>query len=105
MKYFDAHCHVNFAAYGEGREASILMAKEEDVVLNVVGTPFHTSKAAVELAEKYDNVFATIGLHPLHTAKSYHDIKELGEGGKEFTSRGEIFDSGAYKSLGVSKRV
>lgn len=105
MKYFDAHTHVNFVAYKDDCEATILRAKDAEVGMNVVGTQFDTSKDAVALAEKYDNVYATIGLHPIHTSKSYHDEKELGEGGKEFTSRGEVFDMSAYRELGKSPRV
>ena len=82
MKYFDAHTHTNFVAYNDDREATILRARDAGVGMNIVGTQFDTSKAAVALAEKYDNVYATIGLHPIHTSKSYHDEKELGEGGK-----------------------
>ncbi len=105
MKYFDAHTHVNFVAYNEDREETILRAKEAGVAMNVVGTQKDTSSAAVALAEKYDNVYATIGLHPVHTTKSYHDVKELGDGGKEFTSRGEVFDMATYEKLGSSPRV
>ncbi len=105
MKYFDAHTHVNFVAYKDDCEATIRRAKDAEVGMNVVGTQFDTSKDAVALAEKYDNVYATIGLHPIHTSKSYHDQKELGEGGKEFTSRGEDFDMSAYRELGQSPRV
>lgn len=105
MKYFDAHTHVNFVAYNEDREETIQRAKEAGVVMNVVGTQKDTSRSAVELAEKYDNVYATIGLHPIHTSKSYHDVKELGEGGKEFTSRGEAFDMAVYEQMGASPRV
>lgn len=105
MKYFDAHTHTNFVAYNEDRETVILRAKEAEVGLNVVGTQLDTSKTAVALAEKYDNVWATIGLHPVHTTKSYHDVQELGEGGKEFTSRGEVFDLAAYQALGTNPRV
>lgn len=105
MKYFDAHTHVNFAAYNDDREEVIMRAKDAGVGMNVVGTQLDTSKAAVALAEKYDNVYATIGLHPVHTTKSYHDVKELGEGGEEFTSRGEQFDTSNYEQLGKSPRV
>jgi TatD DNase family protein len=105
MKYFDAHTHTNFVAYKDDREEVIKRAKEAGVALNVVGTQTDTSAAAVELAKKYDNVFATIGLHPVHTSKSYHDVKELGEGGKEFTSRGEEFDYSVYEELGKNPRV
>jgi len=105
MKYFDAHAHVNFAAYDTDREATILRAKEANVAMNVVGTQLDTSASAVALAEKYENIYATIGLHPIHTSTSYHDEKELGEGGKAFTSRGEVFDAVAYEALGKSARV
>ena len=71
----------------------------------MVGTQLDTSKEAVALAEKYDNVYATIGLHPIHTSKSYHDVSELGVGGKEFTSRGEVFNKAIYRPIGVSERV
>ncbi|MCE9541014.1 TatD family hydrolase [Candidatus Kaiserbacteria bacterium] len=105
MKYFDAHTHTNFVAYNDDREATVQRSKDAEVGMNVVGTQLDTSKAAVSLAEKFDNVWATIGLHPVHTTKSYHDVQELGEGGKEFTSRGEVFDIGAYEELGRHPRV
>jgi len=115
MKYFDAHTHVNFAAFDADREETIQRAKDAGVVMNVVGTQRDTSASALALAEKHDHVYATIGLHPIHTAKSYHDEKELGpsfakasegkEGGGGFTSRGEVFDVAAYEALGKSPRV
>ena len=105
MKYFDAHTHVNFVAYNDDREATIQRAKDAGVAMNVVGTQKDTSASAVALAEKYGDVYATIGLHPVHTSKSFHDVKELGEGGKEFTSRGEIFDISTYRAMGRSPKV
>ncbi len=105
MKFFDAHTHVNFAAHNEDREETILRAKEAGVVMNVVGTQLDTSSAAVALAETYDTIYATIGLHPIHTAKSFHDPEELGEGSTGFTSRGERFDPAVYEEMGKNPRV
>jgi TatD DNase family protein len=105
VKYFDAHTHVNFAAFKDDMDAAIQRATDAGVGMNVVGTQFDTSKSCVETAEKYENVYATIGLHPIHTGKSYHDEKELGEGGKAFTSRGEEFDAAKYESLAQSPKV
>ena len=105
MKYFDAHTHANFAAYADDRPAVIARAKEAGVGMNTVGTQLDTSTEAVELAGQYDNVWATVGLHPIHTTKSYHDTQELGEGGKEFTSRGEVFDAAAYEILARNPRT
>ncbi len=105
MRYFDAHTHVNFAAFKDDMDAAIQRAHDAGVGMNVVGTQYDTSKHCVETAEKYDDVYATIGLHPIHTGKSYHDEKELGEGGKAFTSRGEDFDPSKYEALAQSSKV
>ena len=106
-KFFDVHTHVQFAAYDNPDEV-IKRALDNDVWLVNVGTQRDTSKLAVDLANKYkEGVYAAIGLHPIHTDKSYHDEKELGEGesAKSFTSRGEEFDYDYYKKLGEDKKV
>lgn len=105
MKYFDAHTHLNFAAYVGEEDAAVERALEAGVGVNIVGTQFDTSVSAVALAEKHDGAYATIGLHPIHTGKSFHDEKELGEGGKAFTSRGEEFDISNYEKLAQSPKV
>jgi TatD DNase family protein len=105
MKYFDAHTHVNFVAFKDDMDAAIKRAADAGVGMNIVGTQFDTSCEAVAIAEKYKDVYATIGLHPIHTGKSYHDEKELGEGGKAFTSRGEYFDAAQYEALAASPKV
>ncbi|MBI5470214.1 TatD family hydrolase [Candidatus Kaiserbacteria bacterium] len=105
MRYFDAHTHLNFVAFKDDTDAVVQRALEQQVGMNVVGTQYDTSVSAVKLAEKHKGVYATIGLHPIHTGKSYHDEKELGEGGKAFTSRGEEFDSSKYEKLGANKKV
>ena len=105
-KFFDAHGHPNFIAYKDDRDEVIKRALDAGVWVGVVGTQQDTSKSAVELAGKYpEGVYAIIGLHPIHTDKSFHDEAELGEGGKEFTSRGEIFNTTIYRSMAKSPKV
>ena len=105
-KYIDIHSHVNFKAFDEDREEVIRRALENDTWVINVGTQADTSRKAVEMANQYEEgVYAIIGLHPIHTGASYHDEKELGEGGKEFTSRGEAFDKESYRELLKDKKV
>ena len=99
-KYIDSHCHTNFVAYDSDRDLVVRRALDNDTWLINIGTQYDTSKKAVEMTNEYnEGVYACIGLHPIHTGKSYHDHEELGEEGKEFTSRGETFDKEKYKGL------
>lgn len=106
-KLIDVHTHTHFAAYENPKEV-IDRSLANGVWLINVGTQRDTSAKAVEWAQQYpEGVYAAIGLHPIHTDKSYHDVKELGggEAAKEFTSRGEVFDYDFYKKLGASPKV
>lgn len=105
-KFFDIHSHVNFKAYEEDRDIVIKRSLDEGVWMMNVGTQKDTSAFAVELANKYERgVYAAIALHPIHTSKSHHDTKELGEEGKAFTSRGEEFDTEYYLKLAQDPKV
>lgn len=105
MNYYDCHTHVNFVAFKDDADATIKRAQEVGVGMILVGTQYDTSADGVRVAEAHHDVYAAIGLHPIHSTKSYHDEKELGEGGKEFTSRGEVFDMEKYVALGQSPKV
>lgn len=73
MKYIDIHCHLNFPDYAEDREAVIRRAADAEVGMIIVGTHRETSTLAVELAEKHENVWAIVGLHPIYAHKEKFD--------------------------------
>jgi len=109
-RLIDVHTHAQFAAYEseDNMQGVIDRALKEDIWLVNVGTQKDTSESAITLADKYDEgVYATVGLHPIHTAESYHDEKELGGGdaAKTFTSRGEEFDAEVYMKLASHPKV
>lgn len=104
----DAHTHVHFAAFEKDYREVIDRALKAGVSMITVGTQKDTSRRGVEVANEYKTgVYATVGLHPLHTAKSYHDAQELGggEAAKAFTSRGEEFDYDYYLKLARDPKV
>ncbi|MEK7212665.1 MAG: TatD family hydrolase, partial [Patescibacteria group bacterium] len=108
MRFIDAHTHAQFAAFGDGSKEVIDRALENGIWLINVGTQQDTSRLAVEIAKRYpEGVYATVGLHPIHTAKSFHDAQELGDtaDAKGFTSRGEEFDYDYYKKLAQDPKV
>lgn len=63
----DAHCHLNFKVFENDVDEVIKKAFEKGVkaIINV-GAQLDTSKRAVELAGKYENLYATVGIHPHH---------------------------------------
>jgi TatD DNase family protein len=105
---FDVHTHTQFAALRGDQDAVIGRAHDAGIWIINVGTQKDTSASAVETARKYtEGVYAAIGLHPLHTERSYHDVQELGDAatGTGFTSRGEEFDSDYYRTLALDQKV
>ncbi|MEK7089117.1 MAG: TatD family hydrolase [Patescibacteria group bacterium] len=99
-KYIDIHAHVNFKAFEEDHDAVVRRALDNDTWFFNVGTQVDTSRAAIKMANRYqEGVFAVVGLHPIHTDASYHDKQELGDEGNEFTSRGEVFNKEIYREL------
>ncbi len=106
--YFDAHTHVHFAAFEKDSKEVISRALATGVWMVIVGTQKDTSRRAVEATREYkEGVYAAVGIHPVHTAKSYHDENELGggEAAKAFTSRGEEFDHDYYLELARDSKV
>ncbi len=64
---FDTHTHLQFKAFKNNLDQVIKDAKNAGIqYINIVGTDLESSKKAIEIAEKYDGIFATIGIHPHH---------------------------------------
>lgn len=69
----DTHCHLDFKDFDPDRDEIIARAVKAGVgrIINV-GSSLEGSRRAVALANKYDMVYATVGVHP-HEAKSVTD--------------------------------
>ncbi len=79
---FDSHAHYNDERFKENQEEVINHVFENGVraIINI-GADIKTSKESIEIASKYDNIFAAVGIHPHDAAlvpENYLDvIKEL----------------------------
>ena len=83
MEFVDTHCHLQFDKLADNTEQVIKNANDANVTrLICVGTTVADSQKAIEYADKYKNIWATVGIHP-HEAKSTNlqggslKIKEL----------------------------
>ena len=78
MKLFDTHCHLNSLDLYEEIEAVIERAKEKGVKrFLVVGYDVKTSFLALEIAKKYDFVYAAVGLHPTEIDVSDEEFNKV----------------------------
>jgi TatD DNase family protein len=68
---FDTHAHLHFPGFDEDREAVLARARAAGVRRMVtIGTDAETSRAALALAERHADVWATAGVHPHDAAES-----------------------------------
>lgn len=73
---FDAHCHYDDDKFDEDRNELLSSLPEKGVFAVVTnGTDIKTSETSLELAEKYDFVYAAVGIHPESTEDT--DISQI----------------------------
>lgn len=111
----DIHCHLNLHSFDSDFDEVAKCAFDAGVKAIVnVGTSIPSSRRAVELAEKYSNMYAIVGVHPHHADKADREfegelqdnwlekLEEIARGSKKVIGIGEIgLDYYSYKSNGV----
>lgn len=61
----DTHAHVHHSKFDEDRDAVVQRAFDAGVRgMILVGTDIEESRKAIALAERYENVYAAVGIHP-----------------------------------------
>jgi len=86
MKLIDSHCHPQMSQYDGDREEVIKRTLEGGVEMVCVGVDLESSEKAIKLSEKYNGIWAAVGLHP-------NDNLD------------EEFDSEKYNELAKNKKV
>lgn len=83
MKWIDSHAHLDDRAFDKDRAAVIARCSKELMGVLTIGSSLRSSHDAVQLANRYRNIWATVGIHP-HNAKFVDEaalvkLKELAE--------------------------
>ncbi|MHC4738414.1 MAG: TatD family hydrolase [Planctomycetota bacterium] len=87
MELIDTHCHLGFEQLADDVEAVVARSIESGVTAWItIGTDTQQNKKAVELADKFENMYAAIGIHP-HDAKDVNsrtltELRELAQSPK-----------------------
>ena len=73
----DSHAHLYYDGIYQDLNEKLRFAKLTGVThVLTVGTDFGTMPSNIEIAEKYDNVFCSVGVHPLHCNED-RDLEKL----------------------------
>jgi len=79
LDLIDSHCHLDMEAFDSDRDACVERAISAGVSRMITigtGSGIKGAYNAIELAERHQSVWATVGVHP-HCAGSEYDINEL----------------------------
>lgn len=60
----DTHCHIDFENFDEIREDIITKSQKLLKYIINIGTNLDTSITSIDLAKKYDFIYASVGVHP-----------------------------------------
>ncbi len=94
MEFFDSHAHYNDEKYDEDREEIIKRIYEEGITHTVcVGYDLIKSEYALEIANRYDFIYATAGISPNdisdYTEENIKEIESIAKN-KKVVAIGEI---------------
>ena len=87
MELIDTHCHLTFDELAGDVEAVIERSRDVGVTGWItVGTDTQQNRKAIELTGKFENMYASIGIHPHDakdaTAETIAELKELAQNEK-----------------------
>lgn len=69
----DSHCHLDFPDFADDLDGVIARAAEAGVgVMLTIGTHITRYDQVVRVAERFDNVWATVGIHPHEAGVAPH---------------------------------
>jgi len=93
--FIDTHCHLDFEDYNKDRDEVISFANDSGVrYLINIGSSLKASQDSIALATKYNNVFATVGVHPHDAGEVDKDtiptLKKIVEGCNKVVAIGEV---------------
>ena len=82
MEWIDTHCHLDEDAFAQDCTEVIQRAVDSGIVaMLAIGITLQSSRRVVELAERFPQVYATVGLHPNYVSAAdpgdWNQIVEL----------------------------
>jgi len=93
IQFYDIHSHLHSNFFKEDVGKVLKEMRDKNIWTNTIGVDFEDSQKAVELAQKNENLYATIGIHPV-------DNKDVDFEEKKFQ---KLFDENKENIIGVGE--
>ena len=78
MQIIDSHCHINFSEFDEDFDGLLQRAADNNVShMLCVSVNLEDFPQVLRLAEKHQNIFASVGVHPCYTECADPEVDEL----------------------------
>jgi len=74
--FYDTHAHLGFPDFQGDLAKTVQRAHENGIAkIITIGTDFPGSVRAIEIAEKFPEVYAAVGWHPTHVMEAPEDLR------------------------------
>src|SRR6202048_2164256 len=75
MMLIDTHAHLDFPEFAEDLDDVLLRAKQAGVErIITIGRALQSSRKAIQLAERYPQIYASVGIHPNSASQEREDF-------------------------------
>jgi len=75
MILIETHAHLDYPDFASDLDDVLRRATEAGVTrIITIGTSVESSRRAIDLAEKYSNIYAVIGVHPTYAEQAEEDV-------------------------------
>src|SRR5882724_7542402 len=74
--FYDTHAHLDYPEFAHELPQVIARAQETGIAKIIsIGTDLESSRRAVQLAQRFPNVFAVVGWHPSNAGEAPADFR------------------------------
>jgi TatD DNase family protein len=76
MRFYDTHAHLDYPDFAQDLAQLVERAEAASITkIITIGTDLESSARAIQLTERFENVYAAVGWHPSDAAKAPEDLR------------------------------
>ena len=78
MQLIDSHCHLTYEPMFSNLDNVINECKKNDIThLLSISTNLDSAKKSIVIANSYENIYTSLGLHPCEVKNSFNDLDKI----------------------------